>query len=145
MAKIPIERAVEIALEQHQSGNFARAEALYLEILRQDPGNIDAIHLLGVLATQGKNPEAAVQLIGAAIRKKPDSAIFHYNLAEALHALKRNEEAVAEYRRAVELAPGYFEAHNNLGNVLNEVHRYSEAEAACRTAVQINPDAAAPH
>jgi predicted O-linked N-acetylglucosamine transferase (SPINDLY family) len=145
MAKIPIEKAVEIALEQHQSGNFARAEALYLEILRQDPGNIDAIHLLGVLATQGKDPEAAVQLISAAIRKRPDAPIFHYNLAEALHALKRNEEAIAEYRRAIELAPEYFEAHNNLANVLNEEHRYSEAEAACQAAIALKPDVAAPY
>jgi protein O-GlcNAc transferase len=144
MAKIPIEKAVEIALEQHQTGNFARAEALYLEILRQDPGNVDAIHLLGVLATQGKKPEIAVQLIGAAIRKNPDSPIFHYNLAEALHALDRKDEAAAEYRLAVDLAPEYFEAHNNLANVLNELGHYAEAEAACRRAIELRPDDAAP-
>ena len=145
MAKIPIERAVEIALEQHQAGNFARAESLYVEILRQDPGNVDAIHLLGVLATQGKNPEAAVQLISAAIRKKPDSPIFHYNLAEALYALKRTDDAVLEYQAAVDLAPEYFEAHNNLANALNQLRRYSESETACRRAIELRPDDPAPY
>src|SRR5271154_5996898 len=115
---IPFEKAIEIALEQHRAGNFSRAEALYMEILRQDPGNVDAIHLLGVLAHQGQRPDVAVQLIQAAIAKKPDAHIFHYNLAESLHALGRTEDAVASYRRAVELAPDYFEAHNNLGNAL---------------------------
>src|SRR5438045_2881817 len=70
MSSIPIEKAVEIALEQHQAGNFARAEALYMEILRQDPGNVDAIHLPGVLAHQGHQPQIAVDLISAAIRKR---------------------------------------------------------------------------
>ncbi len=141
-SSIPFEKAIEIALEQHQAGNFARAEALYLEILRQDPGNVDAIHLLGVLATQGGRPDLAVDLISAAIRKKPDVPIFHYNLAEALHALARTDEAIVEYRRAVELAPDYFEAHNNLANALNEAGNYADAEAACRRAIEINSEAA---
>src|SRR5579862_6691057 len=117
-SSITFEKAVEIALEQHRAGNFSRAEALYVEILRQDPGNVDAIHLLGVLAHQGHKPEVAVQLIGAAIRRKADVAVFHYNLAEALASLGQNQEALASYERAVELAPDYYEAHNNRGNLL---------------------------
>jgi predicted O-linked N-acetylglucosamine transferase (SPINDLY family) len=144
MKSISFEKAIEIALEQHRAGNFSRAEALYMEILRQDPGNVDAIHLLGVLATQGKRPDVAVDLISAAIRKKPDTPIFHYNLAEALHLLGQKEEALAAYRRAVELAPDYFEAHNNLANLLNEMGRYDEAEGECRRAIEIDPEAAAP-
>ena len=62
-ASISFEKAIEIALEQHRAGQFARAEALYIEILKQDPGNVDAIHLLGVLAHQGHKPEVAVELI----------------------------------------------------------------------------------
>jgi predicted O-linked N-acetylglucosamine transferase (SPINDLY family) len=142
---IPFSKAIEIALEQHRLGNFRRAEALYVEILRQDPGNIDAIHLLGVLAHQGKKPDVAVELIGRAISRRPDVAVFHYNFAEALHALDRREEAVASYQKAVELAPEYFEAHNNLGNVLNELRRFSEAEAACRRAIELQPENAAPY
>ena len=144
MAKIPIEKAVEIALEQHRAGNFARAEGLYLEILRQDPGNIDAIHLLGVLATQGGQPEAAVELITAALRKRPDAPIFHYNLAEALHDLGRRDEAAAAYKAAIDLAPDYYEAHNNLANVMNELGKYADAESACRRAIELSPDDAAP-
>jgi protein O-GlcNAc transferase len=144
-ASISFEKAIEIALEQHLAGNFSRAEALYVEILRQDPGNVDAIHLLGVLAHQGHKPEIAIDLISRAISRKPDVAIFHYNLAEALTTLGRNEEALASYRKAVELAPEYYEAHNNLGNLLNASGRYAEAESACRRAIEILPDEAAPY
>src|ERR1700742_3990562 len=118
MKSISFEKAIEIALEQHRAGNFARAESLYLEILRQDPGNVDAIHLLGVLAHQGHKPEIAVDLISAAVGRRPEVPVFHYNLAEALVACGKTDEAITEYRRAVELAPGYFEARNNLANAL---------------------------
>jgi protein O-GlcNAc transferase len=139
MAKIPIAKAVEIALEQHQAGNLARAEALYMEILRQDPGNVDAIHLLGVLALQGKAPESAVQLISAALRKTPDVPIFHYNLAEAYDALGKKQEALEEYTRAAELDPEYVAALNNRANLLNEARRFDEAEASCRSALAVDP------
>src|SRR5277367_1044546 len=128
MGQISIGRAVRIALEEHHAGNFARAEALYMEILRQDPGNVDAIHLLGVLALQGKAPESAVQLISAAIRKKPEVAVFHYNLAEAYEVLGKKDEALAEYLRATELNPDYIEAFNNQANLLNDALRFEEAE-----------------
>jgi predicted O-linked N-acetylglucosamine transferase (SPINDLY family) len=144
MRSISFEKAVEIALEQHRAGNFARAEALYIEILRQDPGNVDAIHLLGVLAHQGKRSDMAVQLIGRAISRKPDVAAFHYNYAEALGALDRRDEAIASYRRAIELNPDYFEAHVNLANALNERHRFADAESACRKAIELRPQDPAP-
>ena len=144
MNTISFDKAVEIALEQHRAGQFARAEALYVEILRQDPGNVDAMHLLGVLAHQGKQPAAAAQLIAAAISRRPDVAVFHYNLAEALSALGRTDKAIDAYGRAVALDPDYFEAHSNLGNALNAARRYAEAEAACRRAVALRPDAAPP-
>ncbi|MBC8108277.1 MAG: tetratricopeptide repeat protein [Anaerolineae bacterium] len=144
MNEIPMEKAVEIALEQHLAGHFARAEALYVEILRQDPGNVDAIHLLGVLAHQGHKPDMAVQLIARAIQKRPDIPVFHYNMAEALRALGRRDEAAIEYTRATELDPRYFEAWNNLANVLNELGRYKDAEGACQAAIALNPEAPEP-
>jgi protein O-GlcNAc transferase len=140
--KISFQKAIEIALEQHQAGKFERAEALYLEILRQDPGNVDAIHLLGVLAHQGKQDESSVTLIKAAISKRPDAAIFHYNLADALCALERDDEAIAEYTRAVEIEPKYVQALSNLGNLLNNKHRFAEAEPYCRRATEIDPTGA---
>ena len=141
---ISFDKAIEIALEQHRAGQFARAEGLYLEILRQDPGNVDALHLLGVLAHQGGAHDTSVQLISAAIAKKNDAPIFHYNLAEALRALDRIDEAIIEYRYAVDLNPNYFEALNNLGMTLNIARRFAEAEGFCRRAAAVEPDTSAP-
>jgi hypothetical protein len=38
------------ALSLHEQGHLAQAQALYLEILKGQPGQADALHLLGVLS-----------------------------------------------------------------------------------------------
>ena len=46
----------------------------------------------------------------------------------------RIAEAVACYRRALELKPDYAEAHNNLGNALKDQGKPDEAVACYRRA-----------
>ena len=58
---------------------------------------------------------------------RPDLAEVHNNRGLALHALKRYEEALASYDRAIKLRPHYAEAHNNRGLIVHELKRYGEA------------------
>ena len=50
------------------------------------------------------------------------------------------DEAVACYRRALELKPDYAETHNNLGNALNDRGKLDEAVACYRRALELKPD-----
>lgn len=138
--QIPIEKAIELALEQHRQGHFQRAQQMYIGILQQDPGNVDAIHLLGVLAHQGKRSDMAVELIGRAIGQRPDVPVFHYNFADALAALGRFREAADSYRKAVELQPEYPEAWNNLAFTLIQAGEFLPAIEAAHRAVDLSAD-----
>ena len=53
---------------------------------------------------------------------------------------KQDPEAVACYRRALELKPDYAEAHNNLGNALKDQGKLDEAVACYRRALELKPD-----
>ena len=55
------------------------------------------------------------------------------------------DEAVACYRRALELKPDYAEAYNNLGIVLKEQGKLDEAIACFRRALELKPDYAEAH
>ena len=57
----------------------------------------------------------------------------------------KRDEAVACYRRAVELKPDFAEAHNNLGNALKDQGEFDEAIAGCRRALELKPDYAEAH
>ncbi|HKM54151.1 MAG TPA: tetratricopeptide repeat protein, partial [Isosphaeraceae bacterium] len=59
--------------------------------------------------------------------------------------LRRLPEAVACYRRALQLKPDYAEAHSNLGNALKDQGKLNEAVACYRRALELKPDYAWVH
>jgi predicted O-linked N-acetylglucosamine transferase (SPINDLY family) len=134
------EQAFALALEHHQAGRLADAEALYRQILAAQPAHFDALQNMGVLACQVGRQDVAVDWLRRAIAVQPANAAAHSNLGEACRELGRLDEAEAHYRRALEMNPDYPEAHNNLGNVLCEKDRTEEAIAACRRALALRPD-----
>ena len=54
--------------------------------------------------------------------------------------LKRYEEAIASYDKALEIKPDFQEAWNNRGSALGKLGRYEEAIASYNKALEIKPD-----
>jgi tetratricopeptide (TPR) repeat protein len=131
------------AIAHYQAKRFDRASALCRKTLGREPGNVDALHLLGVIALGEGRPERAVQLLGKAVAAR--SAEAYSNLGNAHHAAGRPAEACASYRRAIDLNPNFAAAHNNLGRVLCEEGDFAAASASCERAVEFAPDLAEAH
>ena len=70
---------------------------------------------------------------------------MHGNLGVALKDQGKLDEAVACYRRALELNPDFAAAHSNLGNALQDLGRPEEAIACHRRALQLKPEYAEAH
>ena len=51
------------ALGLHQKGELEAAKTIYQEILKKNPSNFNALHLLGAIAAQRQDHELAVDLI----------------------------------------------------------------------------------
>ena len=73
-------------------------------------------------------------------KSKSTDAVFHCNLGIALKAQGKLDEAVASYRRALELKPNFPVAHNNLGNLFKDQGKPDEAVACYRRALELVPD-----
>ena len=72
-------------------------------------------------AQQALNREdynAAIPLLQKIAAARPSEPMTHFELGYSYSELKRNNEAAAEYRRALELNPSLAAAHVNLGLVL---------------------------
>ena len=82
--------------------------------------------------------EAALTPLQKFIAEKPDIAWAHFQLAYAFTALKRPDEARAEYERATTLDPKMSEAFLNLGILLSEKDP-TAAVAPLRRAVELLP------
>ncbi|MGB6921358.1 MAG: sulfotransferase, partial [Methylovirgula sp.] len=61
------------------------------------------------------------------------------NRGIALYELKRLEEALVSYEKAIALKPDFADVYNNTGYVLQELGRLDEARAAFLKAIDINP------
>src|SRR5258706_14610822 len=74
-----VSKAIQAALEHHQAGRLPQAEALYRQILRLAPHHADALHYLGVIASQAGKHEIAIEFIYKAISANPSSPIYYNN------------------------------------------------------------------
>lgn len=129
------------AVDFHRSGDMDKAEAGYQTVLGIDPKHPDALHLMGIIASQKGDYEAAVHLIRQAIQQFPASDIYYNNLGNALARLNRKNEAVDAYQKALGINPDSVDAINNLATNLKELGRTDEALSYFRKALTINPDA----
>jgi tetratricopeptide (TPR) repeat protein len=165
-------QAIQVALDHHRAGRLSDAEIICRKILSQNPNQIEAVHLLGILAGQTGHVDAAIALFGRAIQANPDFAEAHFNLGNALaqkgemdahadlHGVSADKTqiervapslqtalngAVAAFQRAIELKPGFAKAYINLGNALLGLGEFDRAIAAYREAIQLKPNIALAH
>jgi tetratricopeptide (TPR) repeat protein len=83
--------------------------------------------------------EAAIPPLQKFLAEKPDIAYGHFQLAYVYTALKRTDEARAEYERTIALDPKMSEAYLNLGVLLLDKHEYAAAIVPFRKAVDLLP------
>jgi predicted O-linked N-acetylglucosamine transferase (SPINDLY family) len=108
-------------------------------VLRSEPRNVDANHLLGVIKAQQGESSKALQLIEIAAKQAPGSPVILMNHGNALKAVGRAREALVSYDRAIALQPNYADVWANRGIVLRELGRHLEALASYDKAVALNP------
>jgi len=133
------------AVLAHQQGRLADAERIYGEVLQQQPNHFDALHLLGVIATQTGQTERAVELITKAIGMNAMVAVAHRNLGNAQLKLKRPADALPSYDRAIALTPNDAVLHNNRGLALQDLKRLGDALIGYQRAIKLKPDFAEAH
>jgi tetratricopeptide (TPR) repeat protein len=130
----------ENALAAYNAGRPTAAAALCHDILRNEPNDVNALHLAGLIAYQSGDAPRAVALIGAALRIHPEMPQAYNTLAAALLSLKDYAGALHNSERALVLRPAFTEAHNNRGVALSEMGRFADALEAFARARAHNPD-----
>ncbi|WP_239482694.1 tetratricopeptide repeat protein [Paraburkholderia sp. C35] len=130
--------ALQAAFAHHQTGRMGEAAELYKLILQHDDTHADALHFLGVLACDVGDLPAGIDLIEKSIQLHPN-AIYLNNLGNMRGRARDQQGAIAAYRAALSLAPGYAQAHSNLGHTLREAGDPTAALASCEQAIRLEP------
>ena len=74
-----------------------------------------------------------------AVQRRPEDADARTSLAQMLVRLKRTEEALPHFERAIALDPQRPAHHVNLGNAFAQLQRWDEAIESLRRAQQMQP------
>jgi predicted O-linked N-acetylglucosamine transferase (SPINDLY family) len=133
---------IQVAIDFHLQGNLVQAEAIYRQVLKIEPSNADALHLLGLIAHQTGYHQAALDLIGQAIEVIPTKEIFYSSRGVVLKKLKQLDAAIISYKMAIELNPKYAEAYSNLGSAQAEQKQLEAAVISYKKAIELKPDLA---
>ena len=128
-----------------QQGRLDEAAAITTDILGKSPLNVEAHHLMGVIAGARGDYELATLHLVKAIDQDPGQPMCHFNLGLAMQGAGRLDKALVAFEQAIRLAPNLAEAHSRRAIVLISLCRLDEALLACEDALSIAPNLAGAH
>ncbi len=137
--RLPFQQLLVQAVAHHRKGRVEQAEALYRQILRDNPDQPDALQFCGVIAFHRGEHARAQELIQRAITLSPAYAGAHTNLGNIYLETGAYQAAADAYARAAELAPQDPDPPANLAVALRALERPDEAIESFQHALRIDP------
>ncbi len=135
LEQIPV--TMERAKQAADAGDYELAETLLRSVLQIAPKFPTALHHLGLVALKQGRPSLAIRSIQRALATAEAVPLRRCDLALAFVAANRYDEAIACYRRALELNPQFIRAHQELGELLWNLNRKDEASTHFQAAVYL--------
>jgi tetratricopeptide (TPR) repeat protein len=111
-----------------KSHRYAEAKQEFQSELSNDPKHAQAWAYLGDIEMKNNNPEGALTLLQKSIQLKSDLRIAQVDRGRILTEQKRYDEAIAAFRRAIELDPEESDAHYRLGRVYQLIGKIPDSQ-----------------
>jgi arylsulfatase A-like enzyme/Tfp pilus assembly protein PilF len=133
-----------LARALRQSGDVARAIALYRQAVALAPNDADSWYNLAVALQESGNAREGAIALAEAAKRDPNRPEIHNIRGTALAEAGNLREAEKEFRATIAADPRNARAYNNLGNVLSAMNRHDDAAGAYRKAIDLAPRYADP-
>ena len=124
---------------------YDKAEAAYLQVLKQDPQSVPALANLAAIEVEANHFDAAEKHVQQAIGLDREDPYSLYVLGLLRLRQTKYDAALDCFSRCAKLEPQNAEVQNYLGLTLSEKGMRAPAEAALRKAIQIQPGYAGAH
>lgn len=136
-----LQRQLEQGIEHHKAGRGEEAEKVYRSVLSKVPNQPDALNLLGVLAMESGNHDAAFDLLERAVTARPKDPAILNNYGNALSLVRRFEDAITHLERALAINPSMADSWLNMGRTLNLSGQGARALKCFERLLTVKPDA----
>ncbi|MEH6605946.1 MAG: tetratricopeptide repeat protein, partial [Pseudomonadales bacterium] len=127
------------ATEFETNGEPEKAEAIYRDILRQNPNHVEAMRLLAVIAKAHKKYGDAELLLKRAVSLAPDYARAWLELSSTQQKQEKHEEAINSAQQVVNLTSNLPEAYMALANAYSKANQSEQSIENYRKVIEIVP------
>lgn len=127
------------AYAAYRAGDYAQARNLYLQVLRTDSHNADALLALGAIALHDNQPAAAARYLRDAVDTDPNNTTARSQLA-LLQADADPVAAESRLRTLLAAQPANAATQFAIGSVLARQQRWNEAQQAFFQAYTLDSD-----
>ena len=121
-----------------RAGRVKLAEQTYKKILSNDPDNVDALRLFGLLAFKTKNYNLAEKLYIRTLTLMPSFSLAWDNLAKLYRIQNKLSKAIPAFSNLIKLDPNNFEALVSLGTICTKLAKYEEGIQQYKKALLID-------
>lgn len=122
-----------------KSGNHAQAEVLYLQVLRDEPGNPFCLYGLGTIEMARNNMEKAIPRLQESLQNGYVAETVYTNLGIALQVTGRLEEALHAYAEGSKFDPKNPRYPSNAAVVLAQQGKFDQAFSKVQHAIALDP------
>jgi tetratricopeptide (TPR) repeat protein len=134
-----VNNAIKSAFENYRAGNLQQTVDICREILEIQPGNINALNLLGIVSYQQKDYDSAIEHTRKLVSLNSGNAQSYYILGHSLQEKGAVDEAITYYKKSLQLNPDFVDAHYNLGTIFQDKKMYDEGISCYQKVLQLNP------
>ena len=123
-----------------KKGQIGEAEKIYKQILKDDPNNVDALRLLGLVATKGGALDQGIMILKKCTEIAPDYALAWGNLANMYRQKEGYEnldKSIYCFKKATKLRPHWAEGWAGLGTVFTRSSLHEEGINAYQKSIEI--------
>lgn len=136
----PGARALAEASRRIEEGQSRRAGEICDEVLKQEPGNVEALRMLARIATDDEQYVIAEGLLRKIVTLSPGHSLPCIDLGRFLIDRGRVPEAVDMFEKSVALDPSNPDTHLALADALSILGRSADALASYRKCLSISPE-----
>ena len=135
-----VSQLLKMADEAIERGDNLEAKKALQSALHHEADNIEVLRRLGVVYMNMNDYIDAKDTFNHTLQIEPNDDLAHSLLANTLHKLGEDDEALLHHKKAISLDSNYAPHYYNYANTLYDLGRIDEARENYQKALELDPN-----